>query len=342
MPDRATAQLAESGPLPEVVDAHTHVMRSQDHGREAYGYFLSRNPRSGHPAEPPAYGTVDELRALMTDSGVAKANMLMFTWSGQYWRDGQHTLPDAGGRRAAAAEELRRRIVERVRDNNAWAEGIVREHSELSYFCGVDAVLMDPDTLLAEVEERTLRGSALGVKIVPRDMRIRGDDPRLRPLFDWCQTHAVPILSEASGHPGTPSRPAYFEKGLSDFPRLKLIFAHCGHNPVFGEGSDAEVAHLAGRFDGVATDLSLRLLEIADGTLAPERLAQYVRDVGADRVLYGSNYVLAEILQPDRGERPQTSRTEASLAAFLNLPLTSGQRTAIAAGNFHRITSRST
>lgn len=88
--------------IPEVIDAHTHVMRSRDHGREAFAYFLSRNPRSGHPAEPVAYGTVDELRGIMRKSGVSLANILMFTWSGQYWRDGQYTLPDGAARPAAA------------------------------------------------------------------------------------------------------------------------------------------------------------------------------------------------------------------------------------------------
>jgi predicted TIM-barrel fold metal-dependent hydrolase len=336
----ADVSTAETVPAmrPDVIDAHTHVMRSPDHGREAYGYFLSRNPRSGHPAEPAAYGTVEELRAMMRQHDVARANILMFTWSGQYWRDGQYALPDAGGRRAAAAEELRRRIVERVSDNNAWAQGTCDEHPELSYFCGVDAVLMDESTMLAEVETH-VSGGALGVKIVPRDMRIRGDDPRLWPLFDWCSTRGVPILTEASGHPGTPSRPGYFEKALTEFPTLRLIFAHCGHNPVFGAGADAEVAELARRFDGVATDLSLRLLEIADGQVSPERMVAYVRTVGVDRVLYGSNYVLAEILQPDPdAEKPQLTRTAASLAALWRLAFTPEETAAIAAGNFRRIT----
>lgn len=325
------------GAVPELIDAHTHVMRSEDHGREAFGYFLSRNPRSGHAAEPVAYGTVDELRGIMRSNGVSRSNILMFTWSGQYWRDGQYTLPD-GQARGAAAEELRRRIVRRISDNNAWAQETTRENAEFSYFCGVDAVLMSEEQLLAEVEERVAHG-ALGVKIVPRDMRIRGDDPRLRPLFDWCARQGVPVLTEASGHAGAPSRPAYFEKALGEFPSLKIIFAHCGHNPVFGEGADAEVVDLAQRFAGVAADLSLRLLEVADGHVAPERVVEFVRGLGTDRVLYGSNYVLAELLQPDGdGSRPQATRTEASLAAFRALPFTADEAAAIASGNFRRIT----
>jgi predicted TIM-barrel fold metal-dependent hydrolase len=330
-----------SGDL-EIIDCHTHVLRSADHGREAYGYFLSRNPRSGHPLEPVAYGTVGELRAMMAANNVTRANILMFTWSGQYWRDGRFTLPDDGPRRAAAAEELRRRIVERVRDNNAWASATVRANPDLSYFCGVDAVLMDPETLVGEAEARVAEG-ALGVKIVPRDMRVRGDDPRLRPLFDWCQGAGVPVLTESSGHRGAFGRPASFEKALTEFPRLKLIFAHCGHSPVFGEGADAEVVDLARRFEGVAADVSLRLLEITDGHVDPARMAAHIRAIGVDRVLYGSNYVLAELLTPrPDGERPQLSRTAASVRALLELPLSDDELAAVAAGNFRRITGLGT
>ncbi|GIH73610.1 amidohydrolase family protein [Planobispora longispora] len=320
----------------EIIDAHTHVFRSREHGREAFGYFLSRNPRSGHPAEPVAYGTVEELRRMMTRNGVSGANILMFTWSGQYWRDGQFTLPDDGVRRASAAEELRRRIVDRIRDNNAWAAA----HKDLTYFCGVDAVLMDEETMLAEVESRIADGAS-GVKIVPRDMRIRGDDPRLRPLFDWCASRGVPVLTESSGHGAAFGRPAGFEKPLTEFPTLKLVFAHCGHSPVFGEGADAEVVELAGRFENVHADLSLRLLEVADGTVDPERMAAHIRRIGVDRVLYGSNFVLAELLQPvAEAERPQLARTESSLRAFLRLPLTEEELAAVAAKNFRRLTSR--
>ncbi|WP_067820248.1 amidohydrolase family protein [Actinomadura kijaniata] len=322
----------------EIIDAHTHVLRSEEHGREAFGYFLSRNPRSGHPAEPVAYGTVDELRLMMGRNAVSRANILMFTWSGQYWRDGRYTLPDGGPRRAAAAEELRRRIVERIRDNNAWAARTVARHPELTYFCGVDAVLMDEQTMLTEVQTRIADGAS-GVKIVPRDMRIRGDDPRLRPLFDWCMSRGVPVLTESSGHKGAFGQPAGFAKALADFPRLTLVFAHCGHDPVFGEGADAEVVELAHRYDNVCADLSLRLLEVADGKVTAGQMAAHIRRIGVDRVLYGSNYVLAELLQQVEGAgRPQLARTESQLRAFLELPLADEEKAAVAAGNFRRIT----
>jgi len=189
----------------EVIDAHTHVLRSEAHGREMYSYFLNRSPANGHPADPSVFSTVDEVQELMRVTGVVHTNFLMFTWSGRYWRDGCLTLPDSGPRRAAAEEELRRRIIERVVDNNEWALGAVQEHHNLSFFCGIDAALMTEQELLSEIEDKTTRG-ALGVKMVPFDSRVRGDDRRLWPVYDWCQARGVPLLSESAGRPG-PGRP---------------------------------------------------------------------------------------------------------------------------------------
>ena len=107
----------------------------------------------------------------MDETGVVHMNILMFTWSGRYWRDGSHTLPDDESRRAAA-EELRRRIVTRIHDNNNWALDLAASRSRFSVFVGVDPVLMTEDELLQEVDDGRRRG-ALGVKIVPFDFSRR-------------------------------------------------------------------------------------------------------------------------------------------------------------------------
>src|SRR5687768_5457416 len=160
-------------------------MRSQEHGRELWSYFLGRGPGTGHAVEPPAYHTVEEAERLMDETGIVHMNILMFTWSGRYWRDGAYTLPDDESRRVDAAEELRRRIVARIHDNNDWALELVASRSRFSVFVGVDPVLMTEDELLKEVDDGRRRG-ALGVKIVPFDFRVGGDDRRLWPLFSWC------------------------------------------------------------------------------------------------------------------------------------------------------------
>jgi predicted TIM-barrel fold metal-dependent hydrolase len=327
----------------QVIDAHTHLMRSDDHGRELWSYFLGRGPGTGFAAEPQCYATVDEVQALMSATSVVHTNFLNFTWSGKYYAHGLYTLPDDPRRRAEAERELRARVVQRVRDNNEWAVSVVRDHRNLSFFCGVDPVLMDEATLLAEVEDKTRRG-ALGVKIVPRDLNIRGDDRRLWPVYDFCQTREIPLLSETSGRPGAPGRPVYFGTALKEFPRLKLICAHMGHNPEFGKGADLEVIELARAYAGVHADVSLRFPEVANGHISPEAMVAHLRRIGADRLMYGSNFPFVELLHPDPPRagaphpRPQITQSRASLEVLKTLPLTDREREQIASENFQRVT----
>jgi predicted TIM-barrel fold metal-dependent hydrolase len=325
-------------PFP-VIDAHTHVMRSEDHGRELWSYFL-RRPAS---EEPPALHTVAEAEALMEKTGVAHMNILMFTWSGRYWRDGQYTLPDAGPRRALAAESLRQRIVERIRENNDWAAEVAAARPRFSVFCGIDPSLMTAEELVAEIADKTFRG-ALGVKMVPFDSGVSGDDPRLWPVYDYVQAHGVPLLSEASGRPGAPGRPARFAKALREFPRLKLVFAHLGHDPVFGQGADLEVAELAQNYGGVFTDLSLRLPEMLNGAFSAADMVAHLRRIGTDRVLFGTNFGFVDTVNPDPQHRPeegpQVTWAERTLQAFVDLPLGPEEAEAIASGNWYRLIAR--
>ena len=326
-----------------VIDAHSHVLRSEAHGRELWSYFLGRSPVAGFPADPPALHTVEEAEKLMAATGVERMNILMFTWAGRYWRDGQYTLPDTGPGRAAAAEELRQRIAGRIRDNNEWALGVANSNPRFSVFCGIDAAIQGGPELVAEIEDKTRRGAA-GVKMVPFDSGVAGSDPRLWPVYDYCASRAIPILSESSGRPGAPGRPANFAAALRAFPKLVLIFAHLGHHPVFGEGADLEVAELAREFSGVHTDLSLRLPEMLRGACTPERFAAHLRRIGTERVLYGTNFGFVDTTNaapgPNREPGPQTSWARRTLEAFLELPLSTSEREAIAATNFERVVAR--
>jgi predicted TIM-barrel fold metal-dependent hydrolase len=316
------------------------VLRSDDHGRELWGYFLGKGPANGSTVDPPAFHTVDEAERLMDATGVVHMNILMFTWAGKYWRDGAYTLPDGGPRRAAAEEELRGRVVARMIENNEWAVRTVNERPRFSVFVGANPVVMTADEMLAEVADKVARGAS-GVKMVPHDMHISGDDRRIWPLYDYLSGEQIPLLSEASGRPGAPGNPARFAEALAAFPNLKLIFAHLGHDPNFGTGADAAVADLARQYDGVHTDLSLRLPEMVRGACTPEEFVAHVRRIGPDRVLYGTNFGFVDTtsVDPDHdpADGPQTTWARRTLEAFFDLPLSDDERSAIAAENWKRL-----
>ena len=326
--------------MTEIIDAHAHVMRSREHGQEMWSYFLGKGPGTGNALEPAAFHTVDEAEQLMDATGVVHMNILMFTWSGKYWRDGAYTLPDDEPRRSAAEEELRRRIVARVVDNNEWAVRTVNERSRFSTFVGINPVIMTSDEMLTEVADKVGRGGS-GVKVVPHDTRVGGDDKRMWPVYDYLATEQIPMLSEASGRPGAPGNPAFYAAALAEFPTLKLVFAHMGHDPEFGKGADATVAELAQQFEGVHTDVSLRLPEMLRGACTPDEFVAHVRRIGTDRVLYGTNFGFVDTVNADPDHRPedgpQTTWARRTLQAFLDLPLNDDERGAIASGNWKRL-----
>jgi predicted TIM-barrel fold metal-dependent hydrolase len=323
----------------EIVDCHNHILRSADHSCDLYSNLLRFSAAMGLPDKPSFFGTPDEAERVMDATGIAHMNILMFTWSGVYWRQGQTILPDDPADRAGEAEDLRRRIVRRIRDNNSWALEQAAASPRLSCFVGVDPVLMDEQTLLTEVDNGIRRG-ALGVKHVPMNHGTEGDDRRMWPVFDYCASADIPILTQAAGFMA--GRPRHYAKVLEDFPKLKLIFAHLGHDRQFGQGADAEVLELAQTYPGVHTDVSLRLIEVADGHISADDLVAHLRAIGTDRVLFGSNWIISEYLwmraQPRVTPGASHDRLDRELEVLKTLPLTDDERVDLASRNFRRVT----
>ena len=322
-----------------IVDAHTHIFRDRNHGQEAYSYFLMRSPLTSHDSQAMSFGVVEEILQLQKRHNIVHSNFLNFTWSGKYLRDGMYLLADSGAARQEGYKNLVETILSRIIDNNEWALQTVDNHKSLSFFCGVDPVVMDQKQLIEEVENKTRRG-ALGVKIVPFDLQVGADDVRFWPLYDYCQNHSIAIWAETSFRDGGFGHPSRFIKVLEAFPNLFIIFSHMGYSPAIGEGSDAIVVELANNYSGVYADVSLRLDQVCSGAASLDQMAEQIRRVGIDRVMYGSNYPLLELTNPDLNNKlvPQQTRTDASLEVLLSLPLKSDELEKLAAGNFLELT----
>ena len=330
--------LTVENPDLEVIDCHVHLQRSPEHAQEMWSYYLRKLPMYGDEATAPALGTVEETRQLMADTGVVRANALMFTWAGRYYRDGMYTLPDAGARREAAAAELKHRIVERVRDNNDWVAQVCSADEDLTFFCGIDPLVMDEQQLVQELERQHAAG-ALGAKLVPADSLVAGDDPRMWPVYDWCAAKDFPILTAASSVPDHPGRPSRSERALREFPDLRLVFSHIGYSTELGAGGDAEVLALCQKYDGVFVDLSLRLTDVPLGRASGPDLVEFLRRLGWDRVMYGSNYPFTEMTNADPPpiQRPQRTQIMSALEVLHTLPCSDEERHLLASGNFRRL-----
>lgn len=323
----------------EIIDMHTHVQRDAAHGTEMRDYFLT--PHLVKPGAP-NLGTVPEFLELMEQCGISAMNILMFTWNGRYLRHGSYTLPDDPTERARADEELRHRAGARAIDNNSWAATVCAEHPEMTFFAGVNPVVLGAEGAVSEVERARSEG-AVGVKLVPSDMGIPGEDPLLFPLYEYCVANDVPVLTETGGH-SPHCRPAGYAGALKEFPALTLVFAHCGHDKQFRGPLDQEVLELAAAYDGVRGDTSLRLHEVADGSVSHDEMVSFIREIGSERVMFGTNYVFSDLLPERPGHRPAPDHVDPrftqvwkSVEVLKTLPLSDDERAALAAGNFKRL-----
>jgi predicted TIM-barrel fold metal-dependent hydrolase len=148
-------------------------------------------------------------------------------------------------------------------------------------------------------------------------------------VFEEAARHGVFVLSQAGAHGYGPhpdwGHPRYFEAVLRAWPGVDVQLAH------LGLGGEAEVARLTARHPNLFADTSARLHLIGQtGQWTPREAAEWLRRIGIDRVLFGTNYPMHEPAE--------------YLEVLRALPLTEAERESIlwrnAAGILERCAAR--
>lgn len=299
-----------------IIDCHIHCFPDEEQARA----FMSRVVKQPQATR---IGTVAQMEASIKASGISHTNILMYTPGAIYYED-------ALAKHKGDKEQARRDVVQRIQQNNDWAATFTKQRKGLSFFCGVDPVHMSERELLFGIE-RWIQAGARGVKFVPASLKIFGDDPRLRPVYDYCQSHKIPILTQSAGNPATGSEfafgsPVPFGRALPQFPRLRLIFAHMGWSPYRPDDGADDLRDLGRKYPNVCADMSLRLDDASKDPKAADWVVSATRKMGAEHILFGTNFPLAD--------------SKTSLDTFLRLPLNDSERELIAHKNFERLTAR--
>jgi predicted TIM-barrel fold metal-dependent hydrolase len=305
----------------ELLDCHIHCFPSEEDGR----FFMDRMVGW---KDHPWVGTLEQVLAIHKKAGITRANVLMYTPARLYYEDAIAALPSKGSREEAIAS-ARRSVVRRIESNNDWCVKLIKEHPRFRFFCGVDVTFMTEEEMLRGIE-RWMANGARGVKIVPQGMRIYGDDPRLLPLFDYCQSNGIPVLSQSGGRPPSLGI-AYavtdrFAVTLRKFPKLKFIFAHMAHFDWMPNGGADALAEIFAACPNTYADLSLQFGPIARGERTREAMVALIRRLGADRILFGTNFPLADSAE--------------AADVYRSLSLTESERQRVSSQNFLRVIAR--
>ncbi len=244
-----------------VIDFHTHVFSPRV--KKDRGHYLDSDPGFAilYAEKEARIATADELIESMDKAGVDISVIVNLGW----------TTPELC-----------------VETNDYILESVARFPGRLVGFCAVQP--LSGDAVAAEIE-RCARGGIKGVGELRPDMQ--GFDltqkALMRPFVDTLMKHRMILLTHASepvGHsyPGkgsvTPDRLYPF---FASFPELTTVCAHWGGGlPFYALMPEVRRAMKNVYFDTAASPF----------LYAPQVYTQVVNLVGADKVLFGSDYPL--------------------------------------------------
>jgi predicted TIM-barrel fold metal-dependent hydrolase len=313
------------GPL---IDCHSHVFPDTTLRDAFTGQFSALSIDEGSGLLP------DALDYLAT-SGVEHLNILLLHCSGYRYfaetKDLRHDRNTKAPEVGIFVEQRRRELVAETIAYNEWGVRTCQEHDQLSCFVTLNPVLMEPDTLWAELEDKVRKG-AKGVKLAAFDYQAPLDDRRHWPIYDFCQRAGVPILLAPGLYCSYQARPEVFGHPLQlidvvrAFPRLKVCLAHLGHG-ANGIRDFYVLAEIMKLYPWLFADLSGTMArQIDGGTYTAEDLAERVRSIGSHRILFGTNYGTARMADTLR-----------DVEVFRQLPLTPEEFEHIAGQTFLRM-----
>ncbi len=299
-----------------IIDAHTHIYRTQAIGRQA---MTPLNPYIEWN------GTPEELRTCMAAFGISRSVGLVVTPTREMHEKAVASLPAdvIGAERRLREAEMSGQMLARMGRNNQWGSAIGREFPEIMPFVNVDPVLMDAVRLRSEVRESAANG-ARGIKLLPMQHQVHANDRRLWPVYETAAELGLPVLSQ-SGRGGAVSpetgdawgRPCYFAGPAAAFPSVRFILAH------LGRGYEDDVTALTRDFPNVFADTSTVPSRVLDGRLERDGLVRLLRGISIDHVLFGTNWPLY-----DPG---------ADVEVLKSLALTEGEKQAIFVDNASRV-----
>lgn len=152
----------------------------------------------------------------------------------------------------------------------------------------ISFMTLHPHMDLQEAEQEINRCMALGakgIKLHPDMQNFKADEPRVLELYEIIQGR-LPLLIHCGDYRMDYSHPRRIAHILDAFPKLDLIAAHFGGWTLW----DYAKEYLLSRECMLDTSSSI-------GWLGPQRSKELIREYGAERFLFGTDYPLATAAQ---------------------------------------------
>jgi uncharacterized protein len=269
-------------------DAHTHIHPSASATKAFMEALEFRGPWDG---------TIEQALPIMDQAGIATTMIVPLIADRRLLTD---RMAEAAARGAKPdRDELIAQLAAEQSAYNSWAAQAARKHNgRFAALIAVNPALFGAEWTRKEIEARLAEG-AVGIKILPMYIGVYPADPKMTVMWDEADRRGLPVLTLAidqippegltkiglSGRETDIHHPNGFEEVVRSYPHLKLVLAHLGH------GAEQDTIRLANKYANVFTDTSLRLHEIGTpGKWSLQGAAEIFRQIGTDRVLFGTNY----------------------------------------------------
>ena len=269
---------------PTVVDVHVHVFAdANDPMRDGYDIWEYGELPGVEAGEQ--RGTVDDLLAALDEEPCAHCVVLgMFVPEAEL--AAARGLPASGDDPDARERELRRSLPDRLRAYNQWILQTARQSPHLTPLIAADPSVLGGIAGAEHLRQAAALG-AKGIKIHPVLQGFFPGDHRMKETYDLCEELELTVLAHSGTARTAPqfADPFAFSAVMAEHPRLHLLLAH------LGGASWHQVRDFAAAFPNVSFDLC----EIIAWTGAPgaptaSELARLIQDIGADRVLFGTDF----------------------------------------------------
>jgi predicted TIM-barrel fold metal-dependent hydrolase len=195
-----------------------------------------------------------------------------------------------------------------VRHVNEFVVDQVKEHPE---FYGFGTVHPDMEDMPGELDYIRAEG-LLGVKLHPDMQEMFPDDERLFPLYERLREWGMPLFVHCGDEQRDFSHPRHLRRLIDRFPGLTVIAAHLGGWSKWDEA----VKYLA--HTDCYLDISSCMM-----FLLPERVVDYIHAFGVERILFGTDFPIWDVVGEVRN--------------LMALPLTDEEKEQILFRNAQRI-----
>ena len=274
-----------------LVDSHMHIYRTREEGRQQQegGYVIWEYGEKADVRFSQYDGDLEDALDAMQNAGYSRAGVMNLFTATRTRAHNISALPDglSADARSREIEKIDATMADNLIAFNTWICDLVEPHDQLVPFVAADPVALPGERGATHLRDMVENHGARGIKLHPPLQEFHASDQRMWPVYGACQELEVAVVSHSGpDRDGEPyAEPHAFAGALEAFPRLTIVVAH------LGGATCGQTLELARGYPNAYFDCC-ELIEWCGAPHAPsdQELGQLIRDIGADRVMMGSDF----------------------------------------------------